>query len=763
MLAPELEQILQQLYREARKAHYEFISLEHLLLVLIEEDASVPNVLKLCGADLKVVSEQLAASVAENTPLIPEHLLDTVETRPTLGFQRVMQRAMVHTQSAGKAAVEPLDVLVALMSETDSHTVYFLKLQSVTRFEVLRCIAHGSPDEDEDDGNYSSDGMDDDNENRTKPGKNPLSAYTVNLNAEVKAGRIDPLIGRKHEMERLVQILCRRRKNNPLLVGEAGVGKTALAEGLAHQIVNGGIPDALKDAEVYALDMGSLLAGTKYRGDFEARVKSVLKQLEKIPHAILFIDEIHTIIGAGSTSGGTMDASNLLKPALAKGSLRCIGATTYDEYRTIFDKDHALSRRFQKIDVVEPTVSETVQILRGLKPMFEAFHQVRYTQGALEAAAELSSRYINERFLPDKAIDVMDEAGAAQRILPKSKQKKVIGKAQIETVIAKVARIPEKTVSHDDKQVLQFLGRDLKNMVYGQENAIDALVAAVKMSRSGLGLPDKPIGSFLFSGPTGVGKTEAAKQLAYSMGVPLQRFDMSEYMERHAVSRLIGAPPGYVGFEQGGLLTEAVNKQPHCVLLLDEIEKAHPDIFNVLLQVMDAGKLTDNNGKSADFRNVILIMTTNAGAESPSRPSLGFTAKRERGDEMQAINKLFTPEFRNRLDAIIPFAPLSEPIIVKVVDKFLLQLEHQLLDKKVEAEFTPALHKYLAEKGFDPQMGARPMHRLIQEKIRKPLADELLFGKLTDGGFVRIDWDAAKEEAVLKFKKSKVKIKTASA
>lgn len=758
MLAPELEQILQQLYREARKAHYEFISLEHLLLVLIEEDAAVPNVLKLCGADLKILSEQLAASVVENTPKIPEHLLDTVETRPTLGFQRVMQRAMVHTQSAGKAAVEPLDVLVALMSETDSHAVYFLGLQSVTRFEVLRCIAHGSPDEDENDGNYSSDGMDDDNENRTKPGKNPLSAYTVNLNAEVKAGRIDPLIGRKHEMERLVQILCRRRKNNPLLVGEAGVGKTALAEGLAHQIVNGDIPDALKDAEVYALDMGSLLAGTKYRGDFEARIKSILKQLEKIPHAILFIDEIHTIIGAGSTGGGTMDASNLLKPALAKGSLRCIGATTYDEYRTIFDKDHALSRRFQKIDVLEPTVSETVQILRGLKPMFEGFHQVRYTQGALEAAAELSARYINGRFLPDKAIDVMDEAGAAQRILPKSKQKKVIGKAQIETVIAKVARIPEKTVSHDDKQVLQFLGRDLNNMVYGQENAIDALVAAVKMSRSGLGLPDKPIGSFLFSGPTGVGKTEAAKQLAYSLGIPLQRFDMSEYMERHAVSRLIGAPPGYVGFEQGGLLTEAVNKQPHCVLLLDEIEKAHPDIFNVLLQVMDAGKLTDNNGKSADFRNVILIMTTNAGAESLSRPGLGFTAKRERGDEMQAINKLFTPEFRNRLDAIIPFAPLSEPIIVKVVDKFLLQLEHRLLDKKVEAEFTPALRKYLAEKGFDPQMGARPMHRLIQEKIRKPLADELLFGKLADGGFVRIDWDAAKEEAVLKFKKSKVKI-----
>ena len=756
MISAELEKIFQLLYSRARSQHYEFISLEHLLLVMIEKDDDVRSVLENCHADLKLLSQQLEESIAENTPKIPDHLLDTAETQPTLGFQRVIQRAMVHTQSAGKSAVAPLDVLVALMGETDSHAVYFLKLQSVTRYEILRCIAHGAGFSEQSD----SDGPNQDDEGNIENKGDALADYTVNLNAEVKAGRIDPLIGRKHEMERLVQILCRRRKNNPLLVGEAGVGKTALAEGLAHQIVNGDIPDALKEAEVYALDMGSLLAGTKYRGDFEARIKSILKQLEKIPHAILFIDEIHTIIGAGSTSGGTMDASNLLKPALAKGSLRCIGATTYDEYRTIFDKDHALSRRFQKIDVIEPTVAETVQILRGLKPMFEGFHQVRYTQGALEAAAELSARYINERFLPDKAIDVMDEAGAAQRILPKSKQKKVIGKAQIETVIAKVARIPEKTVSHDDKQVLQFLSRDLKNMVYGQENAIDALVAAVKMSRSGLTLPDKPIGCFLFSGPTGVGKTEVAKQLAYSMGVPLQRFDMSEYMERHAVSRLIGAPPGYVGFEQGGLLTEAVNKQPHCVLLLDEIEKAHPDIFNVLLQVMDAGKLTDNNGKSADFRNVILIMTTNAGAESLSRPSLGFTAKRERGDEMQAINKLFTPEFRNRLDAIIPFAPLSEPIIVKVVDKFLLQLEHQLLDKKVEAEFTSALRKSLAEKGFDPQMGARPMNRLIQEKIRKPLADELLFGKLAEGGFVLIDWDATKEEAVLKFKKSKVKPET---
>lgn len=747
MLSPELEQILQQLYSEARKQRYEFISLEHLLLVLMEEDSDVGAVLKQCGADVKLLAQQLAGSVAENTPQIPAHLLETTETQPTLGFQRVIQRAMVHAQSAGKTEVSPLDLLVSVMSENDSHAVYFLQLQSVTRFEILRCIAHGEPSES------VSDGLNDESDSENAQAQDPLSAYTLNLNEEVRAGRIDPLIGRRAEMERLVQVLCRRRKNNPLLVGEVGVGKTALAEGLAHLIVNGGAPQPLQNAGVYALDMGALLAGTKYRGDFEARIKAVLKRLAQEENAVLFIDEIHTIIGAGSTSGGTMDASNLLKPALAKGGLRCIGATTYDEFRTIFDKDHALSRRFQKIDIAEPSIDDTVQILRGLKPMFEDFHQVRYTQGALEAAAELSARYINERFLPDKAIDVVDEAGAAQRILPKSKQKKVIGKAQIEAVIAKIARIPEKTVSHDDKQVLQYLARDLKHMVYGQDAAIDALAAAVKMSRSGLGLPDKPVGCFLFSGPTGVGKTEVAKQLAFSLGVPLQRFDMSEYMERHAVARLIGAPPGYVGFDQGGLLTETVNKQPHCVLLLDEIEKAHPDIFNILLQVMDAGRLTDNNGKSADFRNVVLIMTTNAGAESLSRPSLGFTAKRERGDEMQAINKLFTPEFRNRLDAVIPFAPLSEPVMAKVVDKFLLQLEKQLLDKKVEAEFTPALRRYLADQGFDPQMGARPMHRLIQEKIRKPLADELLFGKLTEGGFVKIDWNEGKGEAVLKFKK----------
>ena len=748
MISVELERILQHVYADARARGYEFISLEHLLLTLIEQSEPVAELLQALNVDCGVLSEQLISSIVENTPVLPDGMLERTETEPTLGFQRVLQRAIVHAQSADKHDVKPEDVLAALMSEKESPAVYFLQLQSVTRYDVLNYLAHGKVPERSDSQPHSDESA------GSEQGQDALSNYTVNLNAEVVAGRIDPLIGRQHEMERLVQVLCRRRKNNPLLVGEAGVGKTALAEGLAHQIVYGQVPDTLKGATVFSLDMGALLAGTKYRGDFEARVKAVLKQLTQIPNAVLFVDEIHTIIGAGSVTGGTMDASNLLKPALAKGLLRCIGATTYDEYRTIFDKDHALSRRFQKIDVVEPSVSETVRILHGLKPMFEDFHQVRYTKAALEAAAELSARYINERFLPDKAIDVMDEAGAAQRILPKSKQKKVIGKAQIEAVIAKVARIPEKTVSHDDKQVLQYLGRDLKNMVYGQDAAIEALVAAVKMSRSGLGQPDKPIGSFLFSGPTGVGKTEVARQLAFSLGVPLQRFDMSEYMERHAVSRLIGAPPGYVGFEQGGLLTEAVNKQPYCVLLLDEIEKAHPDIFNVLLQVMDYGKLTDNNGKSADFRNVIIIMTTNAGAESLSKPTIGFAGKRERGDEMQAINKQFTPEFRNRLDAIIPFAPLNEVVISKVVDKFLLQLEQQLFEKKVEVEFTPALRQYLAEKGFDPQMGARPMARLIQEKIRKALADELLFGKLADGGFVAIDWDKEKQEAVLQFKRA---------
>ena len=748
MISDALEQILQELYADARARSYEMITLEQLLLALLEQSDEVQKVLEALHVDLDVLSGQLLSSIQDNTPMLPAGLLDKTDTQPTLGFQRVMQRAIIHAQSVEKREVRPVDVLVSMMGEKDCPAVYFLQLQSVGRVEILRYLAHGETGEE-----VQRPSENEEDEAAPAVGGDALAKYTVNLNAEVRAGRIDPLIGRKAEMERLVQVLCRRRKNNPLLVGEAGVGKTALAEGLAHQIVGGQVPDVLAGDTVYMLDMGALLAGTKYRGDFEARIKNVIKALDETDGAILFIDEIHTIIGAGSTSGGTMDASNLLKPALAKGRLRCIGATTYDEFRTIFSKDHALSRRFQKIDVAEPSVAETADILRGLKPMFEQFHDVRYTNGAIEAAAELSDRYINERFLPDKAIDIMDEAGAAQKILPKSKQKKVIGKAQIEAVVAKIARIPEKTVSHDDKQILKHLARNLKNMVFGQDAAIDALAAAVKMSRSGLGLPDKPVGSFLFSGPTGVGKTEVARQLAFSLGVPLQRFDMSEYMERHAVSRLIGAPPGYVGFEQGGLLTEAVNKQPHSVLLLDEIEKAHPDIFNVLLQVMDAGRLTDNNGKSADFRNVILIMTTNAGAESLSRPTLGFTAKRERGDEMQAISKTFTPEFRNRLDAVIPFAPLDTAVIARVVDKFLLQLEQQLLAKKVEAEFTPELRAYLAEKGFDPQMGARPMHRLIQSKLRRALADELLFGRLADGGFVRIGWNAGKEEAELDFEK----------
>ena len=757
MISDAMERILQELYADARARSFELITLEQLLLALMEQSDDVQQVLEALHVDLDVLSGQLVSSIQDNTPTLPPNLMDKVETQPTLGFQRVMQRAIVHAQSVEKREVRPVDVLVALMSEKDCPAVYFLQLQSVSRVEILRYLAHG--DAGDDGAERPSENGEEEN---AAAGGDALTKYTVNLNAEAQAGRIDPLIGRKNEMERLVQVLCRRRKNNPLLVGEAGVGKTALAEGLAYQIVRGDVPEVLAGHTVFLLDMGALLAGTKYRGDFEARVKAVVKALEKVDGAILFIDEIHTIIGAGSTSGGTMDASNLLKPALAKGALRCIGATTYDEHRTIFAKDHALSRRFQKIDIAEPSVAETVEILRGLKPVFENFHDVRYTNGALEAAAELSARYINERFLPDKAIDIVDEAGAAQKILPKSKQKKVIGKAQIEAVIAKVARIPEKTVSHDDKQVLKYLARDLKNMVFGQDAAIDALASAVKMSRSGLGSPDRPIGSFLFSGPTGVGKTEVAKQLAQALGISLQRFDMSEYMEPHAVARLIGAPPGYVGYEQGGLLTEAVNKHPHCVLLLDEIEKAHRDIYNVLLQVMDAGRLTDNTGRSADFRNTIIIMTTNAGAEALSRPTFGFTSQRERGDEMADIKKQFTPEFRNRLDAVVPFAPLSGDMVDKVVDKFLAQLAAQLAEKKVQAAFGDTLRRHLAQKGFDPQMGARPLHRVIQEVVRKPLADELLFGRLTEGGSVWLDWDGKAQQTKLSFRKPRVK-KTAAA
>lgn len=754
MISSQLEPILQAMYEEARISRHELVGLEHLLLALIQGDPNVADALREHSAEFSLLLAHLRESIDENTPTYPPHIPGhKIDPQPTIGFQRVVQRAMIHVQQSSQTEVQAADLLLALMQEEESPAVFLLQLHGVERKDLLRYFSHGTSSL------HSSQHHDDDDDSNLAD--NPLEAYTVNLNAEVQAARIDPLIGRKMEMERVLQILCRRRKNNPLLVGEAGVGKTALAEGLAYLIEQKQVPEVLANATVFALDMGALLAGAKYRGDFEARLKAVLKELVKVENAVLFIDEIHTVIGAGSTQGNNMDASNLLKPALAKGQLRCIGATTYEEYRTVFNKDHALSRRFQKIDVVEPTVAETVQILQGLRSMFEQHHSVEYLDEAFQAAAELSAKYINERFLPDKAIDIIDEAGAAQRIALPENRLTQINKAEIERIVAKIARIPETTVSHDDKQVLKTLADTLKRKVFGQDNAIEALVSAVKMSRSGLGLPEKPIGSFLFSGPTGVGKTEVAKQLALELGVPLQRFDMSEYMEAHAVSRLIGAPPGYVGFEQGGLLTECINKQPHCVLLLDEIEKAHRDIYNVLLQVMDAGKLTDNTGRSADFRNVIIIMTTNAGAEALSKPSFGFISKRERGDEMVDIKKLFTPEFRNRLDAIIPFAPLSPEIIAKVVDKFLAQLAAQLADKKVVAGFGDAMRKHLAAKGFDPQMGARPMHRLIQEQIRKALADELLFGKLTDGGFVLVDWDEKTQKAKLSFKKPRVSRKKA--
>lgn len=752
MISAQLQKILQYVYAEARGQAFEFIGIEHLLLGLLQQSNDVSEVLQAVGVDNSLLVKQLQQNIRENTPVLSESEREKSELQPTLGFQRVLQQAIVHVRAAqAKGEVTPVDVLVAIMSEKDSVAVYFLESQSVNRLDVLRYLTLGNPNLTQDKEAEPSH----DNE-ATKPEVKALDRYTVNLNLEGLAGRIDPLIGRSEEMRRLIQTLCRRRKNNPLLVGEAGVGKTALAEGLAYLLVHDKVPESIKGSVVFSLDMGALLAGTKYRGDFEARLKAVIKELSELDKAVLFVDEIHTIIGAGSVSGGTMDASNLLKPALAKGSMRCIGATTYHEYRTIFDKDHALSRRFQKIDVVEPSVPETVEILQGLRPAFEQFHQVRYTRAALQAAAELSARYINERFLPDKAIDIIDEAAAAQKIQPKSKQRKVIGRAEIEAIIAKVARIPEKTVSHDDKQVLRFLADNLKAKVFGQDQAIEVLAASIKMARSGLKQADKPIGSFLFAGPTGVGKTEVARQLAQLLDLPLLRFDMSEYMERHAVSRLIGSPPGYVGYEQGGLLTDAVNKQPYCVLLLDEIEKAHPDVFNVLLQVMDYARLTDNNGRSADFRNVIVIMTTNAGAAELAKHNLGFTGVREQSDSLAMIEKTFTPEFRNRLDAIVPFKALNEEIIAKVVDKFLLALEHQLLAKQVVAEFTPALRIYLAKHGFDVALGARPMHRLIQERIRKLLADELLFGRLSEGGSVVIDYQPQSDEVVLDFSASQL-------
>ena len=753
MIAQELEVSLHMAFVEARQQRHEFITVEHLLLALLD-NPSAAEVLRACAAQIDDLRKSLTHFIKDNTPQVAGS--DDVDTQPTLGFQRVIQRAIMHVQSTGSGKKEVMgsNVLVAIFGEKDSHAVYYLHQQGVTRLDVVNFIAHGIKKNDPPEPTKSNESASEGEEAATEKNEksSPLEQYTQNLNQMAKDGKIDPLIGREYEVERVIQILCRRRKNNPLLVGEAGVGKTAIAEGLAWRISQNEVPDVLKDSVVYSLDMGALLAGTKYRGDFEQRLKGVLKSLKDRPKAVLFIDEIHTLIGAGAASGGTLDASNLLKPSLSSGQLKCIGATTFTEYRGIFEKDAALSRRFQKIDVTEPTVEETVEILKGLKSRFEAHHSVKYAVAALQAAAELSAKYINDRHLPDKAIDVIDEAGAAQQILPANKRKKTITKTEVEEIVAKIARIPPANVSNDDRGKLKTLDRDLKSVVFGQDKALDVLASAVKMARSGLGKGDKPIGAFLFSGPTGVGKTEAAKQLAYIMGIDLIRFDMSEYMERHAVSRLIGAPPGYVGFDQGGLLTEAVTKKPHSVLLLDEIEKAHPDVFNVLLQVMDHGTLTDNNGRKADFRNVIIIMTTNAGAETMNKATIGFTNPREAGDEMADIKRLFSPEFRNRLDAIVGFKALDENVILRVVDKFLLQLETQLAEKKVEVTFTDKLRKHLGKKGFDPLMGARPMQRLIQDTIRRALADELLFGRLVDGGRLTVeidDSDTEKPEVML--------------
>ena len=758
MLSKDLEQTLNDAFRAARARRHEFMTVEHLLLALLDNNDAI-RVLKACGAEIAGLRGDLVEFIDSTTPLIPEEDEER-ETQPTLGFQRVLQRAVFHVQSSGKSEVTGANVLVALFSEQESQAVYFLKTQSVSRLDVVNYITHGiskvgdEENMDEDRGSAAA------AEQGGEEGEaNPLDSYSTNLNAEAEAGRIDPLIGRISEVERVVQILARRRKNNPLLVGESGVGKTAIAEGLAKMIVDGEVPEMLRNSCVYSLDLGALLAGTKYRGDFEKRFKGLLAELKRREGAILFIDEIHTIIGAGAASGGVMDASNLLKPLLTSGKLKCIGSTTFQEYRGIFDKDKALSRRFQKIDVMEPSPEDAYKILKGLKSRFEQHHGLRYTDNALRTATDLSARYITDRFLPDKAIDVIDEAGAYQQLQAPSKRKKVIGKNDIEAVIAKIARIPPKTVSSNDKEILQKLESNLRMVVFGQDRAVSSLSTSIKMARAGLRGGDKPIGSFLLAGPTGVGKTEVTRQLARILGLELIRFDMSEYMERHTVSRLIGAPPGYVGFDQGGLLTEQITKHPHCVVLLDEIEKAHPEVYNLLLQVMDHGTLTDNNGRKADFRNVILVMTTNAGAESMSRRSIGFTTQDHSSDGMEAITRMFTPEFRNRLDSIVQFEPLGEDTILTVVDKFIAELQGQLDEKRVTLDVDEDARLWLVEKGYDERMGARPMERVIQEHIKKPLAELVLFGSLaSSGGTAQVRLNASgddlevrvdEEEAVL--------------
>ena len=742
MLDSELEKNLNDAFKLAHKKKHEFVTVEHLFLSLLDNNEAL-EVLNYCSADVEALQKNLETYITETTPVISEE--DDLEIQPTLGFQRVLQRAVFHVQSSGKKEVNGANLLAAIFSEKESHSVYLLQQEGITRLDVVSFISHGKDDEEFEEESLTED------KNKKARDSSALEAFTLNLNQEAIEGKIDPLVGRKAEVERVIQILARRNKNNPLLVGESGVGKTAIAEGIANLIVENKVPELVKDSTIYSLDMGALLAGTKYRGDFEKRLKLVLKELEEKGNSILFIDEIHTVIGAGATSGGVMDASNLLKPALSKNTLRFVGSTTYKEFRGIFEKDRALSRRFQKIEVLEPTVDETIKILKGLKSRFENHHNIKYTENSLKAAAELSSRYINDRYLPDKAIDVIDEAGAKQQLLPKSKRKKTISEIDVEKIVASIARVPEKTVSSSDKVSLEKLEENLKRVIFGQDQAISSLAASIKLSRAGLGLVEKPVGSFLFSGPTGVGKTEVSKQLALIMGIEFIRFDMSEYMERHTVSRLIGAPPGYVGYDQGGLLTESVTKHPHSVILLDEMEKAHPEVFNILLQVMDHGTLTDNNGRKADFRNVVLVMTTNAGAHDMSRASMGFNAQDHTSDGVEIIKKTFSPEFRNRLDAMISFNPLSIEVIKTVVDKFLVELQAQLDEKKVQLEVSEKARDWIAEKGYDKTMGARPMQRLIQENIKKPLAEEILFGQFSSkGGVVYVDQE--EDRLSLKFK-----------